>query len=68
MRVEVDPRRCCGYRVCVDIAPSVFQINSLGKASVITNDLSPQVEGAVKEAAHECPGSAISIHQASTRR
>lgn len=40
IHAEVDPRRCCGYRLCVDAAPGVFAINPAGKAESVVVDIS----------------------------
>ncbi|WP_300016575.1 ferredoxin [Pseudonocardia sp.] len=61
MRVEVDPRRCCGYRLCVEAAPDVFQINSVGKAVIALEQIPVERHDAVRAAVRECPGAAITL-------
>jgi ferredoxin len=46
--------------MCVDICPEVFDLGDL-IAEVITNDILPESEDAVTEAAEECPVEAIVI-------
>lgn len=61
---EVDPRRCCGYRLCVDFAPDVFAINSAEKAESVVGDIPAALEVAARGAAYECPSAAITIRAA----
>ncbi|WP_232076036.1 ferredoxin [Mycobacterium gallinarum] len=39
VHADIDPRRCCGYRLCVDVAPDVFAINAAGKAKTLVGDI-----------------------------
>jgi len=57
VRIE-DTCTACG--MCVDICPEVFDLVGL-MAEVITNDIPPECEDAVIEAAEECPVEAIVI-------
>ena len=57
VRIE-DTCTACG--MCVDICPEVFDLEDL-IAEVITNDIPPESEDAVMEAAEECPVEAIVI-------
>lgn len=62
IHAEGDPRRCCGYRLCVDVAPGVFAINPAGKAESVVGDIPAGLEAAARVAAHGCPSAAITIH------
>ncbi|WP_081845367.1 ferredoxin [Mycolicibacterium aromaticivorans] len=64
IHAEVDPRRCCGYQLCVDVAPGVFAINSAGKAESVMGDIPAGLEVAARAAAHQCPSGAIAIRAA----
>jgi ferredoxin len=64
IHAEVDPRRCCGYRLCLDVAPGVFAINSAGKAESVVSDIPADQEQAARVAAQECPSAAITIRAA----
>jgi ferredoxin len=64
VHAEVDPRRCCGYRLCVDVAPDVFAINAAGKAETLVGDIPAGLEAAARAAAQECPSAAITIRAA----
>ncbi|WP_272937419.1 ferredoxin [Mycolicibacterium elephantis] len=61
VHAEVDPRRCCGYQLCVDVAPSVFAINAAGKAELLVRDIPADLEVNARAAAHECPSAAITV-------
>lgn len=64
IHAEIDPRRCCGYRLCADAAPEIFVINSAGKAESLLGDIPLALEGVARAAAQECPSGAISIRAA----
>lgn len=61
MRVDIDQRRCCGYRLCVEVAPNVFQINSAGKAFVVPDQIPAECQEDARAAAKECPSAAIQV-------
>lgn len=62
MRIDIDQRRCCGYRLCVETAPNIFLINTVGKAYVAVDTIPEQEHNPVTEAARECPSAAITVH------
>lgn len=63
MHVEVNPRLCCGYALCVEIAPAIFTINPVsGKAECSAGSIPHELEEAGRAAARECPAAAITIH------
>ena len=58
MRIpRVDPEKCTGDQVCINIAPDVFEMNSEGKAYV--NDPVGADEETVQKAVKQCPSGAI---------
>ena len=60
MKVRVDQDRCQGHTLCAMIAPDSFQLDDIeGHASAITEDVAPDQEDAVREAALSCPEQAI---------
>lgn len=63
MQVEVDPRRCCGYRLCVEAAPDVFEISAVGKARLLVDTVPSEWHDAVRSAARECPQDAIRVQE-----
>lgn len=62
MHVEVNSRLCCGYALCVDIAPGIFTINPRGKAESLAGSIPQDLEEAARAAERECPAAAITIH------
>nr|AAZ78220.1 putative ferredoxin [Mycobacterium sp. CH-2] len=64
VHADIDPRRCCGYRLCVDVAPDVFAINAAGKAETLVGDIPVGLVVAARAASHECPSAAITIRDA----
>ena len=62
MRVSVDGTRCQGHTLCSMIAPEMFVLDDVdGHASPVTEEVPPDQEELVKEAAHSCPEQAIVI-------
>ncbi|MGH3634210.1 ferredoxin [Mycobacterium sp.] len=67
MKVRVDPERCQGHAQCVMIAPDSFVLDDIdGHSSAVTEDVPPEQESKVREAAQSCPEQAIIITE--TRR
>jgi ferredoxin len=63
MKAYVDKDLCIGCGLCPSICPDVFQMNDdLGKAEVISNDISADLEETAKEAEDNCPVGAISVN------
>ncbi len=64
MKVKVDPKKCIGCGVCVDIAEKVFVIKDGISKPIESADLSsPETLEAVKMAIEVCPIQAISIEK-----
>ena len=62
MKVEVDGRRCQGHTLCAMIAPKSFELSDIdGTSSPVSDDVDPEQEHAVREAAQSCPEQAIAI-------
>ena len=62
MKVYVDKDICIGCGLCPTIGPDVFRMNDdLGKAEVISNNISSDLEDTAKEAEDNCPVGAIAI-------
>lgn len=59
IRVEVDRGLCIGSGDCVDLVPSVFELDEDDKARVIDPDAASVDD--IVEAAHGCPVSAIFV-------
>ena len=62
MKVRVDSDRCQGHTLCSMIAPDAFVLDDIeGHASAVSEDVEPEQEGVVREAAQSCPEQAILI-------
>lgn len=56
--VKVDQNKCIGCGMCVGLCPEIFALDASGKAEVIKNE----VTSCAKEAAENCPVSAITTN------
>ncbi|OBI43139.1 ferredoxin [Mycobacterium kyorinense] len=64
MKVWVDPDRCQGHTLCAMIAPDSFVLDDIeGHSSAVTEDVPPEHESQVREAAQSCPEQAICIEE-----
>jgi ferredoxin len=62
VKVWVDPERCQGHTLCSMIAPDSFELDDIeGHSSAVSEEVPPDQEDAVREAAHSCPEQAIFI-------
>lgn len=61
MRATVDPDICAGHGVCCTICPEVFELTEDGNATVRVDEVPPELEGRVADAAQQCPAQAISV-------
>lgn len=61
LRITVDHDKCVGSRICVAIAPAIFELDDNGQASVL-DPSGDTLENALA-AADGCPVSAIVIEQ-----
>lgn len=62
MKVWVDPERCQGHTLCAMIAPDSFTLDDIeGHSSAVSEDVPPEQESQVREAAQSCPEQAIKI-------
>ncbi len=60
MKARVDPDICIGCTLCLQICPEVFRME--GDKAIAHVDLVPKaVEGTCRQAADDCPVSAIII-------
>lgn len=59
VRIEIDPDRCVGSRICVAIAPKVFVLDEYGQAKV--SDVEGDTLESIRAAAEGCPLSAITV-------
>lgn len=62
MKVRVDPERCQGHTLCAMVAPKSFVLSEIdGHSSTVSEDVPPDQEEQVREAAQSCPERAITI-------
>ncbi|NKY50886.1 ferredoxin [Nocardia vermiculata] len=62
MKVHVDPERCQGHTLCAMVAPKSFELSDIdGHSSAVSEDVPPDQEEQVREAAQSCPERAITI-------
>jgi ferredoxin len=61
MKAIVDKNLCLGCGICVEVCPEVFEMGDDNKAAVKVDPVPPEVEGSCRDAAEQCPESAIKI-------
>ena len=67
MKVHVDSDRCQGHTLCAMIAPDSFVLDDIeGHSSAVSEDVPPDQEDVVREAAHSCPEQAITITESAS--
>jgi ferredoxin len=60
VKVRVDPERCQGHTLCAMIAPDAFELDDIdGHSSAVFDEVPPDQEEQVREAAQSCPECAI---------
>lgn len=59
MRARVDPSKCQGYGVCVELAPRHFVYDDWGFVQSVAVDADGEHAGAVQRAVEQCPIKAI---------
>ena len=60
MKVKIDADLCTACGLCTDSVPQIFKMGN-DVAEVIAADVPSNLEGAVKDAASDCPAEAILI-------
>jgi ferredoxin len=62
MKVRVDPDKCQGHTLCAMAAPQAFELSEFdGHSHAVREDVPPELEAAVREAAASCPEQAIVV-------
>ena len=62
-RAMVDKNLCIGCGLCTEICPQVFEMGNDDKARVKTDPVPPEAEEGCRQAAEQCPVSAIQIQE-----
>ncbi|WP_432198179.1 ferredoxin [Streptomyces sp. bgisy027] len=63
MRVEVLRGKCCGYTLCNEVCPEVYNIDDDGFAYVADSIIPPDLEVLAREGADVCPERALVVHE-----
>ncbi len=61
MKVRIDTDLCAGFGICVGISPEVFELHEDGYATVLVDEVPPELEELVLRAVDQCPARAISL-------
>jgi ferredoxin len=61
LRVIADRSACCGYGVCAEICPEVYQVDDLGIVKLLVETVPAGLETKAKEGAAACPQSALKV-------
>jgi len=64
MKVTVDFEICESNAVCMQFAPAVFEVRDDDFLYVLVDEVGPDQEAAVSEAARRCPRQAITLQEA----
>jgi ferredoxin len=62
MKATVDPDLCIGCGLCPEICPDVFEMPG-DKAFAKVDPVPPEAEAACRDAAEQCPSSAIKVEE-----
>jgi ferredoxin len=61
MHVSIDSAKCQGHGRCAIIAADVFDVDDLGKGTVMLDPCPEEFRAEAEEAAFSCPESAITV-------
>jgi len=61
MKAVVDRETCIGCGLCESTCPDLFVMDDEEKAKVIVEEIAKQAEECAKQAAEECPVTAITV-------
>lgn len=57
----IDEEKCCGYGLCAEACPEVFEVSAEGMAHVLVDVVDAELIPRVKEAVEACPMGAVSF-------
>ena len=63
MKAIVDKNLCIGCGLCVEVCPEVFEMGDDNKAQAKVSPVPSNAESSCREAADQCPVSAITIEE-----
>jgi len=61
MKVRIDTDLCAGFGICVGIAPEIFELHEDGYATILLDEVPPELQDLVRRAASQCPAQAIVV-------
>jgi ferredoxin len=61
LRVIADRGACCGYGVCAEICPEIYQVDDIGVVKLLIDIVPKGLEVKAQEAAAACPQSALRV-------
>jgi len=61
LRVVADRSACCGYGVCAEICPEIFQVDDIGIVQLKVQIVPEGLEARAREGAAACPQSALKV-------
>jgi ferredoxin len=63
IRARAEPSACCGYGICAEICPQVFELDDNGFVTVAVHTVPSGLEAQAREAAAACPQGALAIEE-----
>lgn len=60
MKAVVDPEKCIGCGLCVQVSPDVYEMDD-DKARAIAAEISEDMTESARNGAEQCPVTAISV-------
>ncbi|WP_165190274.1 ferredoxin [Caulobacter soli] len=61
MKVHINQDVCAGFGICVGVCPEVFELHDDGYATVLVDEVPPDLQDLVRTAESQCPARAISV-------
>jgi ferredoxin len=65
LKVLVDRSRCCGYGLCAQVCPEIYELDADGLVVLAMDTVPDGMEEAAREGAAACPAEAITIVETS---
>ena len=61
LRVIADRSACCGYGVCAELCPEIYQVDDIGVVTVLMDIVPQALEDKAREGASACPTNALPV-------